>query len=160
MPKNRKSAISVETVVPSIMMLRGHKVLLDAELARLYRVETRVLVQAVKRNPERFPGDFMFQLSAEETAALRSQSLISNAPGCDGRRYFAYAFTEQGVAMLSAVLKSPQAIAVNIEIMRASSDCAGCSPRTRCSRASWMNWNTGSGRMMRRSPASFRPSGN
>jgi hypothetical protein len=104
--------------VESIVWLRGHKVLLDADLADLYGVETRVLVQAVKRNLERFPEDFMFQLSREELDVLRSQFVISNA-GRGGRRYAPYAFTEQGVAMLSSVLHSPQAIAVNIEIMRA-----------------------------------------
>jgi hypothetical protein len=80
-------------------------------------VETRILVQAVKRNPERFPADFMFELSAAEWAALRSQSVTSK-PGRGGRRYAPYAFTEQGVAMLSSVLNSVRAIAVNIEIMR------------------------------------------
>lgn len=107
-----------ERIAHSILLLRGQKVLLDADLAELYGVETRVLVQAVKRNLDRFPEDFMFQLDTEEAAALRSQSVISNA-GRGGRRYAPYAFTEQGVAMLSSVLSSPQAIAVNIEIMRA-----------------------------------------
>ena len=93
--------------------------LLDADLAALYGVETRVLVQAVKRNLGRFPDDFMFQLDADEREALRSQSVISNTSGRGGRRYAPYAFTEQGVAMLSSVLNSPRAIAVNIEIMRA-----------------------------------------
>ena len=92
--------------------------MLDAELAALYRVETKVLVQAIKRNLERFPVDFMFQLDAEEFAALRSQFVTSNV-GRGGRRYAPYAFTEQGVAMLSSVLNSPRAIAINIEIMRA-----------------------------------------
>jgi len=86
-------------------------------LAALYGVETRSLVQAVKRNPERFPPDFMFELSAAEWAALRSQSVTSKS-GRGGRRYAPYAFTEQGVAMLSSVLNSDRAIAVNIEIMR------------------------------------------
>ena len=90
----------------------------DAELAALYGVETKVLVQAIKRNLERFPADFMFQLDAEEFAALRSQFVTSNV-GRGGRRYAPYAFTEQGVAMLSSVLNSPRAIAINIEIMRA-----------------------------------------
>jgi hypothetical protein len=91
---------------------------MDADLAQLYGVETRVLVQAVKRNLSRFPADFMFQLSAEEFGALRSQTVISNVGGRGGRRTAPYAFTEQGVAMLSSVLSSPRAIAVNIEIMR------------------------------------------
>lgn len=104
-----------------ILTLREQRVMLDADLAELYGVATKVLVQAVKRNLVRFPEDFMFQLSAEEFAALRSQSVTSNAsgpPGRGGRRTAPYAFTEQGVAMLSSVLGSPRAIAVNIEIMR------------------------------------------
>ncbi len=92
--------------------------MLDADLAELYGVETRALVQAVKRNVERFPIDFMFQLSGEEFSVLRSQSVMSK-PGRGGRRTAPYAFTEQGVAMLSSVLNSARAIAVNIEIMRA-----------------------------------------
>jgi ORF6N domain len=86
-------------------------------LAELYGVETRVLVQAVKRNPARFPDDFMFQLSPQEFAALRSQTVISNNRWRGGRRTPPYAFTEQGVAMLSTVLGSARAIAINIEIM-------------------------------------------
>jgi hypothetical protein len=101
-----------------ILALREQRVMLDADLAQLYGVETRVLVQAVKRNLSRFPEDFMFQLSAEEFAALRSQTVISNIEGRGGRRTAPYAFTEQGVAMLSSVLGSARAIAVNIEIMR------------------------------------------
>ena len=92
--------------------------MLDTDLAKLYGVETRVLVQAVKRNIGRFPEDFMFQLSEGELTLLRSQSVMSNT-GRGGRRYLPYAFTEQGVAMLSSVLRSKQAILVNIEIMRA-----------------------------------------
>jgi len=101
-----------------ILTLREQRVMLDADLADLYGVATKVLVQAVKRNLVRFPQDFMFQLSAEEFAALRSQSVTSNTDGRGGRRTAPYAFTEQGVAMLSSVLSSPRAIAVNIEIMR------------------------------------------
>jgi len=100
-----------------ILALREQRVMLDADLAELYGVETRVLVQAVKRNLARFPEDFMFQLSAVEFANLRSQSVISSASH-GGRRTPPYAFTEQGVAMLSTVLGSARAIAVNIEIMR------------------------------------------
>jgi len=114
------SLIPAERIERSILLLRGHKVLLDRDLAALYGVETRALVQAVKRNIDRFPSDFMFQLSNQELAALRSQSVISNVkPGRGGRRTAPYAFTEQGVAMLSSVLRSPTAIRVNIEIMRA-----------------------------------------
>jgi DNA-binding PadR family transcriptional regulator len=87
-------------------------------LAELYGVQTKVLVQAVKRNLARFPADFMFQLTGEEFAALRSQFVTSNTEGRGGRRTAPYAFTEQGVAMLSSVLGSTRAIAVNIEIMR------------------------------------------
>lgn len=100
-----------------ILLLREKRVMLDTDLAELYGVQTKVLVQAVKRNITRFPHDFMFQLSAEEFAALRSQTVTSNA-GRGGRRTAPYAFTEQGVAMLSSVLGSTRAIGVNIEIMR------------------------------------------
>lgn len=92
--------------------------MLDTELGALYGVLTEVLVQAVKRNLDRFPDDFMFQLNAAEWDTLRSQSVTSNTTR-GGRRYAPYAFTEQGVAMLSSVLGSAQAIAVNTEIMRA-----------------------------------------
>jgi hypothetical protein len=109
--------VPVEQIGRSILILRGHRVLLDEHLAALYGVQTRVLIQAVKRNLARFPEDFMFQLSAAEWAALRSQIVISKI-GRGGRRYAPYAFTEQGVAMLSSVLTSERAIAVNIEIMR------------------------------------------
>lgn len=100
-----------------ILTLREQRVMLDADLAELYGVQTKVLVQAVKRNLDRFPDDFMFQLDADEFAALRSQTVTSNT-GRGGRRTAPYAFTEQGVAMLSSVLGSARAIAVNIEIMR------------------------------------------
>ena len=100
-----------------IMVLREQRVMLDADLAELYGVQTKVLVQAVKRNLSRVPADFMFQLSSDEFKTLRSQTVTSkNARG--GRRSAPYAFTEQGVAMLSSVLNSPRAIGVNIEIMR------------------------------------------
>lgn len=110
--------LPTELILKRIMAIRGERVLLDQDLAGLYGVETKVLVQAVKRNPERFPADFMFQLNPEEWGILRSQSVTSN-PGRGGRRYAPYAFTEQGVAMLSSVLHSGQAIQVNIAIMRA-----------------------------------------
>jgi hypothetical protein len=114
---NEKSLIPVERIEKAILLIRGQKVMLDADLADLYGVETKVLIQAVKRNLERFPGDFMFQLNQEEFAILRSQFVTSSNWG--GRRYRPYAFTEQGVAMLSSVLRSQRAIQVNIEIMRA-----------------------------------------
>jgi hypothetical protein len=99
-----------------ILLIRGEKVMLDADLAVLYQVQTRALTQAVKRNSERFPEDFMFQLSKEEFDYLRSQTVTSS---WGGRRYPPYAFTEQGVAMLSSVLRSTRAVQVNVEIMRA-----------------------------------------
>lgn len=93
--------------------------MLDADPAELYGVETKALNQAVRRNGDRFPEDFMFRLTAEEAEALRSRSVTSKAGGRGGRRYLPYAFTEHGVAMLSSVLKSERAVAVNILIMRA-----------------------------------------
>ncbi len=102
----------------TILLIRGEKVILDADLAALYGVETKALTRAVRRNIERFPADFMFRLTAREFADLRCQFGTSNA-GRGGRRYAPYAFTEQGVAMLSGLLNSPRAVAVNIEIMRA-----------------------------------------
>ena len=116
MPENQ-SLIPRERIERSILLVRGQKIMLDNDLASLYGVETRVLIQAVKRNVERFPEDFAFQLDEEEFDVLRSQFVISKSRG--GRRYAPYAFTEQGVAMLSSVLRSPQAVVVNIEIMRA-----------------------------------------
>ncbi len=108
---------AAESVGQFILVIRRQRVLLDEHLGALYGVETRSLVQAVKRNLERFPPDFMFELSAAEWAALRSQCVTSKV-GRGGRRYAPYAFTEQGVAMLSSVLTSDRAIAVNIEVMR------------------------------------------
>jgi hypothetical protein len=124
----------------SILTLRGQRVMLSTDLAKLYDVETKVLMQAVKRNISRFPEDFMFRLETEEWEHLRSRSAVSDTtqepdaergelPGnlrsqivtssWGGHRHVPYAFTEQGVAMLSSVLRSPQAVRVNIEIMRA-----------------------------------------
>jgi DNA-binding PadR family transcriptional regulator len=118
-PEYRKS-IPAEQIESSILLIRGEKVILDEDLAFLYGVSTKVLVQAVKRHRERFPADFMFQLNKEEFASLRSQIVTSNRKKeRGGRRYPPYAFTEEGVAMLSSVLNSPRAIKVNIEIMRA-----------------------------------------
>ena len=108
---------SVEFIESRIFIVRGQRVMLSTHLAELYEVEPRALVQAVKRNIERFPDDFMFQLSPEEFANLKSQIVTSSWGGA--RRATPYAFTEQGVAMLSSVLRSERAIHVNIEIMRA-----------------------------------------
>lgn len=112
------SMVPVERIEKGILLVRGEKVLLDFDLAALYEVETRTLVQAVKRNAERFPEDFMFQLSQEELEIWRSQFVMSNPGAKMGLRRPPYAFTEQGVAMLSSVLRSERAVAVNIEIMR------------------------------------------
>ena len=113
---NIPEIITESKIETAIFLVRGHKVLIDADLAVLYGVETRSLVQAVKRNIQRFPPDFMFQLNKEEFDTLRSQIVISKGKG--GRRYHPYVFTEQGVAMLSSVLHSERAIQVNIAIMR------------------------------------------
>lgn len=101
-----------------IYELRGHKVMLDKDLSALYKVETKVLNQAVKRNIERFPEDFMFQLIQEEWEAVKVRSQFVTSPKGGGRQYLPYVFTEQGVSMLSSVLKSKQAITVNVQIMR------------------------------------------
>jgi hypothetical protein len=110
-----ESDVPPERIVDSIYLIRFEKVMLDHDLASLYGVTTGALVQAVKRNAERLPEDFMFQLSEEEFANLKSQIVISS---WRGRRTAPYALTEQGVAMLSGVLRSPRAVAVNVEIMR------------------------------------------
>jgi phage regulator Rha-like protein len=111
--------IAEERIEKAILLIRGHKVLLDRDLADLYEVETKNLNKAVKRNLTRFPNDFMFQLTAEEQAALRFQSGTLKTGRGQHRKYRPYAFTEQGVAMLSSVLNSTRAIEVNIAIMRA-----------------------------------------
>jgi hypothetical protein len=127
-----QSLIPVERIERSILLVPSQKVMLDSDLASLYGVETKILNQAVRRNQDRFPDDFMFQLSWEEADLLRSQIATSTLPALGHSRpqiailkrgahlkYRPYAFTEQGVAMLSSVLRSPRAVAVNIEIMRA-----------------------------------------
>jgi hypothetical protein len=114
---DKTSPVPFERITSSIYLLRGHKVMLDGDLAVLYGVETRTLNQAVRRNAERFPADFMFQLTQEEFGNLKSQFVTSSWGG--RRRGRPLAFTEQGVAMLSGVLRSKRAIAVNVEIMRA-----------------------------------------
>ncbi|MBU0578170.1 ORF6N domain-containing protein [Patescibacteria group bacterium] len=125
---SKKSIIPKERIEGVVYAIRNKKVMLDKDLGKLYGIETRSLIQAVKRNLERFPEDFAFQLTKEEfnflkcqigisnENSLRSQTVISKGRG--GRRTLPYAFTEQGVAMLSSVLRSPQAIKVNIEIIR------------------------------------------
>ena len=113
----KQTVIPLERIETRIFLLRRQKVMLSTDLAELYGVEPRALVQAVKRNIERFPGDFMFQLSALEFENLKSQFVTSSWGGL--RRAVPYAFTEQGVAMLSSVLHSKRAVRVNIEVMRA-----------------------------------------
>ena len=123
MKYNKKSTVASESIVPveriekSIFLIRGQKVMLDRDLAELYDVETGALNRAVKRNIQLFPEDFMFQITDEEAERLRCQTGTSKR-GRGGRRYLPYAFTEQGVAMLSSVLNSERAIEVNIAIMR------------------------------------------
>ena len=114
-----KSLVPAERIEKLILLVRGQKVMLDRDLAELYGVETFNLNKAVKRNAERFPEDFMFQLTKPEAEALRFQFGISKTQGRGGRRYLPYVFTEQGVAMLSSVLRSQRAVQVNIAIMRA-----------------------------------------
>jgi len=116
---NNHGVVPVERIENAILAIRGHRVLLDSELATLYGVDVKVLNQAVKRNIERFPADFMFQLSAEEAVPLRSQIVTLKVARGLHRKYLPYAFTEQGVAMLSSVLRGPRAVQVNIGIMRA-----------------------------------------
>jgi hypothetical protein len=116
---NFNSLIPAERIERSILLIRDQKVMLDKDLAELYGVATKVLNQAVRRNLRRFPADFMFQLSNEELEQWRSQFVTSNSAAKMGLRRRPYAFTEQGVAMLSSVLRSKRAIDVNVEIMRA-----------------------------------------
>jgi hypothetical protein len=113
-----ESLVPVEVIEKKILLIRSQKVMLDEHLAELYGVTTKRLNEQVKRNLKRFPPDFMFQLNEEEAKILRSQIATSKAQR-GGRRYLSYAFTEQGVAMLSSVLNSDRAIEVNIQIMRA-----------------------------------------
>ena len=108
--------LSLGEILPSVFVVRGTKAMIDSDLAALYQVETKVLNQAVKRNSDRFPNDFMFRLSEQEYATLKSQNVTSR---WGGRRTLPHAFTEQGIAMLSSVLKSRRAVEVNISIMRA-----------------------------------------
>jgi hypothetical protein len=117
-PIATKALVPVELIERRIYLIREHKVMLDSELAELYQVPTKVFNQAISRNRNRFPEDFMFQLTLEEDESLRSQ-IVTSKMGRGGRRYRAFVFTEQGVAMLSSVLNSERAVQVNITIMRA-----------------------------------------
>jgi len=118
MPNKGKQDTNLTVIEEKIYLIRGQKVMLDSDLAEIYQVETRVLNQAVKRNLLRFPEDFMFQLTDEETKSLRSQIVISNE-GRGGRRYLPYVFTEHGAVMLASVLKSQIAIEASIQVVRA-----------------------------------------
>ena len=117
--EQRKSSttISPAEIERVIHVVRGQRVMLDADLAELYGVQTKALNQAVKRNAERFPDDFAFQLTQQEVTNLKSQ-FVTSSEGYGGRRKLPWVFTEQGVAMLSSVLRSPMAAKVNVEIMR------------------------------------------
>ncbi|MBI3830880.1 MAG: ORF6N domain-containing protein [Planctomycetes bacterium] len=116
MPKTT-AIIPTEKIERSILLIRGHKVMLDRDLAALYKVKAIALRQQVRRNQERFPDDFMFRLTLKEADLLVSQNVIPSRRSLGG--YLPYAFTEQGVAMLSSVLHSPRAVQVNIDVMRA-----------------------------------------
>lgn len=118
MAKAQEGLALVKQVERRVLNVRGHHVMLDTDLAELYQVGVKVLNQAVKRNRARFPSDFMFRLTERERIALRSQNVTAKI-GRGGRRSAPYAFTEQGVAMLSSVLRSARAVRVNIAIMRA-----------------------------------------
>jgi hypothetical protein len=116
---NNETAITTSCqIAPLIRCIRQQRVILDTDLAALYGVETRALVQALKRNADRFPADFLFQLTADESASLRSQFVISK-PGRGGRRYSPYAFTEHGALMAANVLNSPRAVAMSVFVIRA-----------------------------------------
>ena len=117
--QRKEQVIPSERIEKLIFLIRGQKVMLDSNLAELYDVPTKVFNQAVKRNKSRFPSDFMFQLTSEEFDILRSQIVTLETGRGRHRKYLPYAFTEQGVAMLSSILRSKRAVNVNIEIMRA-----------------------------------------
>ena len=119
MAKKKQTIVRLEPVEPLIHALRGERVMLDSDLARIYGVSTGTLNRAVKRNRDRFPEDFMFQLTSAEVTDLKCQSGISSSAHGGRRRSRPYAFTEQGVAMLSSVLRSRRAVLMNVEIMRA-----------------------------------------
>ncbi|MCY2994390.1 MAG: ORF6N domain-containing protein [Planctomycetota bacterium] len=118
MPRKTTSLVPAERIEQAILLIRGQKVMLDADLAALYGVTTKQLLQAVRRNRERFPVDFAFVLTGKEFAILRSQ-VVTSSSSWGGRRTPPWVFTQEGVAMLSSILRSERAIAVNIEIMRA-----------------------------------------
>lgn len=116
--QNPDTIIADELVINKIYLIRGQKVMLDSDLAKLYQVETKVLKQAVKRNLHRFPEDFMFEMTENEFQILRSQIVTSKTEHRGGTRYLPFCFTEPGIAMLSSILNSDRAILVNIQIIR------------------------------------------
>ena len=116
--KRSLELIPIERIQGSILLIRGQKVMLDRDLAEIYEVPTKALIQAMKRNADRFPSDFVFQLSAQEFESLRSQIVTSKA-GRGGRRYPPYAFTEHGAIMLASVLNSPRAVEASVFVVRA-----------------------------------------
>ena len=113
---NNLITVPSEAIVSKIYLIRGKKVMFDRDLAIMYAIQVKVLIQSIKRNIDRFPEDFMFQITLNEAMALRSQ-IVTLKRG-EHRKYLPYVFTEQGVAMLSSVLKSPRAVQVNIQIIR------------------------------------------
>jgi len=113
-----KALVPVEEIERRIFSLRGHKVMLDSDLAEVYGVGTKVLNQAVRRNPDRFPSDFLLRLTSEEADSLRSQ-IVTSKFGRGGRRYLPYVFTEHGAVMLASVLNSAAAVAASIQVVRA-----------------------------------------
>ncbi len=135
--KQRREVALVDRIEPCILLVRGQRVMLDADLAGLYGTTTKALNQAVKRNLDRFPADFMFQLTAEEAEAmwsqpaaanLRSQTVTSSFASHGGRRYLPYAFTEHGAIMAASVLNTPRAIDASVYVVRAFVSCGNCSP--------------------------------
>lgn len=133
--------VPIERIEKPMFLIRGEKVMLDRELAALYGVSTKVFNQAVKRHNNRFPPDFMFQLTMEEAQALRSRSQSVTLKRGQNIKYRPYAFTEHGILMLSSVLNSERAVQVNIEITHMFVGCDRCCLPTLNSQKSWRNWN-------------------
>ena len=150
--------IPEERIEQSILLIRGHKVILDSDLAKMYGVPTKRLNEQVRRNLKRFPKDFMFHLTKNEAGALRSQIATLKPGRGQHRKYRPYAFTEQGIAMLSSVLNSDRAIEVNLAIMARSSACAKSSPLTKTSPPSSKRWKRSSATTTSNSRSSSKPS--
>ena len=128
----------IEIIAPAIRTIRGQKVILDADLARIYGVSTKALNQAVKRNLKRFPDDFLFRISSDELENLKSQIVTSSSHG--GKRKLPYAFTENGAIMAANVLNSPAAVRMSVFVVRAFVRCASCSAARKLWRNSWPTW--------------------